>query len=882
MKKLLFTLGLILNVLLGYSQTTIRVEVPNLVAVDEQFNLTFILEGEDKPTDFEWNSSSDFRLVYGPQQGVSRNIQIIQGKRTTSVQYTYTYTLMAEKSGVYNIPIASAKVNKKSIKSKSVKVEVVSNSSSSSSSSGQRSNNRGSSSSVGISDDDLFLNFVLDKTNVVLGEPIIGTLKLYQRVSIGGFEDAIFPKFNGFWSQEIETPSNIEFKRESYNDKIYNTAVIRKYMLIPQQIGQISIDAAELICLVNVHTSSGARNIFDSFLDSGYQTIRKRIRSRSYKVNVRSLPANTPASFGGGVGKFSISAKLTTDSLKVHEAASLILTVSGRGNVSLLEPPKPVFPPDVEVYDTKISENIDKSSGGISGTKTYEFPLIPRSHGDFIIEPIKYAYYDISAKKYVVLETDPIDFSVAKINGIESGVVVPSISNIGQKSVKNLGEDIRFIETKMPRLKEKGAFFVGTRFFYVLIILFIFISVVIWFSLRKLALRRADVVGAKTRKATKMALSKLKLAENLLKKNSYSDFYEELHKALVGYVSDKLNITLSELSHERIENALAEVGISSELIAEYIEVLNACELARYSPVSSQDEMNIHYEKAIDIISTIDSNMKTKNITKSRSNKALALAFLLLSSTTLSIETKADTVANTEVVSVDSLWISATNAYSAGEWTSSVANYTAILDQGLESPELYTNLANSYFKNNDLPHAILNYERALKLDPSYDDAKYNLEICNSLISDKIDVVPEFLLKTWSRNLCYIMDSNGWTILFLVFLAILAGSILFFLLSKSRLIRKVNFYKSIVFFLLMITSLIFSLWQRNDYRNSNSAIIISPVVSVKSSPSTGGASKELFILHEGTKVTILDSVGDWDNVELGDGRSGWIDAQSLDVI
>ena len=285
----------------------------------------------------------------------------------------------------------------------------------------------------------------------MVGEPVIAVIKLYQRVNIAGFESVNVPTFNGFWSQETEAPSNIEFTRETYDGQIYNSAMLRKFVLIPQQQGSITIDPAELVCLVQMRVSSPGTSIFDGFFDD-YRTVRKKVSSKPVKVNVSPLPSGAPASFGGGVGEFDMSVKLSKDVLKTHEAASLVVMISGKGNVSLLEAPKVSFPPDMEVYDTKVSDNVDKS--GTSGSKFYEFPFIPRSHGDFVIEPIKYSYYDVNAKKYVTLESQPVHVTVEKGAETESTGII--VSGNTQKDVRNLGSDVRFINTKNPMLVTKG------------------------------------------------------------------------------------------------------------------------------------------------------------------------------------------------------------------------------------------------------------------------------------------------------------------------------------------------------------------------------------------------------------------------------------------
>jgi tetratricopeptide (TPR) repeat protein len=699
---------------------------------------------------------------------------------------------------------------------------------------------------------------------VVVGEPIIATLKLYQRVNIAGFENVSFPTFNGFWSQEIEAPTNIEFAREVYDGQIYNAALLRKFVLVPQQQGKVTINPAELTCLVNIRVSNGGTSIFDGFFDD-YRTVRKKVSTQPLTVTVNPLPAGAPSSFAGGVGKFNISARVSKDTLKTHEAASLILTVTGRGNVSLLEAPKVTFPLDMEVYDTKTSDKIDKS--GLSGSRTYEYPFIPRSYGDFEIEPIRYSYYDVNQHKYVTLETQPIQLTVLKGDDtdVATGVVV---SGALQKDVKNLASDIRFINVKDSALVPQGRFFVGSALFWILTVLLFVVAVILWAALRHLAARRADVVGTRNRKATKMAMKRLQLASTFLKQNLYTAFYEELHKALLGFISDKLNIPSAELSRERITEALVEGGVAQSVVDTFIGILDACEYARYSPATGNEAMAAHYTSALDVISSIDSDMKTR---KNTSKAVLPVLILLL----------LPFAADASDMYVDSLWNTANQAYIDGRWADAVADYELISGMGLESAALYCNTADAYFKDGNISKAILFYERALRLDPSYEDARYNLELLNNTIQDRIDPVPDFILRVWAKDICYVMDSDAWAVCFLVLLALTLALALLFILGATAAGRRAGFFTGIVTLLLAVASLSFSLWQKNDYMSADDAIVMRPVTSVKSSPSSE-ASTDLFILHEGTKVRILDNVGNWYNVELADGRQGWILSKDIEII
>lgn len=885
MKKLFLAIFIGVQALAAAAQTTMRVDVPNVVAADEQFNVTFIIEGDENPTGFSWSQGDDFQLIWGPQQGRSTSVQIINGKRTRSSQFTYTYILMPKKTGKFTIPAATADFKGgKTISSGTAEIEVVANGGSSSSGGGSAGSPSVASNGT-ISDDDLFMRFTFSRSDVVVGEPIVATLKLYQRVNIAGFEDARFPAFNGFWSQEVEAPTNIEFQRENVDGNIYNSAVLRKYVLIPQQEGKLTIDPAELMCVVNVRVApTGGVSIFDSFFED-QRTIRKRVMTRPYTVNVSPLPAGAPATFGGGVGKFTISASLSKDSLRTHDAAALVVTIKGKGNVSLLEAPKVSFPPDMEVYDAKVSEKTDKSTGGTSGSKIYEYPFIPRSHGDFEIPDIKYSYYDINSGKYVTLSTGPIKYHVEKgkdsDSSVSGGASVPGISRTG---VKSLNKDIRFIATKLPSLSSKGHFFVLSVPYWMILAVMAAVTVLLWLALRRIAARRADIAGTRTRKASKVAVRRLRQAGEFLKQNLYTAFYEELHKALVGYISDKLNIAVSDFSKESVAASLTDSGVPQSLVDEFVALIDACEFARYSPDAGHDAMEAHYNTAVRVISSIESDMKGKKSSSqgkdgtgnSSVKFTVAVTFLIMASQ-LSFQQNASAADSY----IDSLWNKATEAYSAGQWDVAVQNYSAIASAGLESASLYCNIGDAYFKAEDYPHSILYYERALKLDPSYDDARYNLEIASEQIQDRIDAVPEFILKSWTKNVCYLLDSDAWAFISIAFFALTLAMLLVFLLSVRPGARRTGFFVSIAAVLLAAMALWFSVWQKSDYEKADSAIVMRPVSSVKSSPSSE-SSTDLFILHEGTKVRILDEVGDWRNISLADGRQGWMLSDDMEII
>ena len=854
---------MLLLVSAGLMAQSVRVDAPNLVSADEQFNVTFSVEGEHAASDFEWAPGDGFRLIWGPQKSTSTSISIVNGKSTRSVTNSYTYVLMPARTGSFTLPGAVATIKGKKVSSRSFTIEVVAGNASkgqstqSPSASGQQPR---SAQGGSISSDDIYMRLLVNKNRAVVGEGITATLKLYQRVNIRGFEDARFPSFNGFWSQEVQSPSNIEFKRENVGGEIFNTAVIRSWNLIPQKAGDFEIEPAELVCLVNVRVaSSSSGSIFDSFFQDDYRTVRKRVTTQPVTLHISALPAGAPASFGGGVGKFDMRAELTRDSLKAHDAASLKLTISGTGNLALLSAPKISFPPDFEVYDVKSSDS--------GRSRVFEYPFIPRSHGDFEIGPVEYSYYDISTGRYVTLSSGPLPLSVAR--GAELEGAVPSGGQLVQtrRDVKDLGSDIRFISTKLPALTGAGKFFVFSPLFWGLAALLLVMAVAAWWILRRQAARRADVAGSRNRAATKMARKRLAVAGDFLQKNLYTAFYEELHKALLGFISDKLTMDAGDMSRDNIVARLCSEGVSEGLAGDFASLLEACEYARYAPDAGHEAMNSHYETAVSVISAIDSAMKKK---KTSGAAVLLLALMLVPFGAQAAQSYPD-----------SLWNAGVAAYSDGRWQDAQQAWGAIEGLGLASPELYCNMGDACFRQSLLAEAILYYSRALKLDPSYADARYNLEFASSLTQDKIDSVPEFFLRTWMRKLCWTLPSDAWAWISMVLFALLLALVLVFVLAHGSSARKWGFFAGIPVAILLIFTIIFAAWQRRDYLRADDAVVMRPVVSVKSAPS-GADTKDLFILHEGTCVQLLDSVGDWYGIRLEDGREGWVRRDEIEII
>ncbi|MEG1484463.1 MAG: BatD family protein [Bacteroidales bacterium] len=608
-RKIIIALLLLFTVQFAWAQHSFMVDAPRVVGQDEVFRVVFTADGE--MSDFISPTFAGLDILAGPSPSRMSSTQIINGKRTDAVEMSYTFIVRPSKVGLARISQASASINGKTYTTKGLDVEVVDNAGGSQGKQSSKGVSQGTSNArnnqnLDVSNDDIFLRLSFSKNRVVKGEPIIATLKLYTRLPIAGFEDIKFPVFNGFWSQEIETPQNINFVRENVGNQIYSSAVLRKYMLLPQQSGEITIDPAEMICQVQIQAAGGGgRSIFDDFFDSGTQTVKKRVSSKKAKISVAQLPGNAPSTFGGGVGKFNMNVKLSRNDIKTHEAASIMVDISGSGNINLIEAPKIEFPADFEKYDLKTDNNFTNGAGGTSGKKNFEFPFIPRSEGRFVIPPIEYAYYDIAAGKYITLRSDSIVLNVGKGENIAQGQI---LQGVNKQAVANLGEDIRYIITGGPHLAKKGSFFVGGVLFFIIIAVIVLLYSVVYYYLKSRAKLRGDIKRTRNKKANKVAKIRLKQAQNYLKENLYSPFYEELHKALLGYISDKLSIQFADMQRDTIKETLEQKNVSSEIINNFIQLLNDCEMARYSQAGGAGEMDVQYNKAIEIISDFENTL----------------------------------------------------------------------------------------------------------------------------------------------------------------------------------------------------------------------------------------------------------------------------------
>ncbi len=601
MKKNLSILILLFTGLMVHAEdVSLTASAPKVVSMGEQFRLIFTLN--KKADQFLQPDLADFSVLMGPSTSYSQSTSIVNGKMTRSVSYTYTYILQPKKPGEFMISPAVAKVGKKSYKSSPLKIEVVKGDQKAAA--GNTRSSQGTST-TGSGQPNLFVKVLVNKKNLYVGEHLTATIKIYSRVNLSGFDDVKFPTFDGFLKTDIETPPLRSLERENVNGQIYGTGVISRVVLFPQKSGTLVIDPVEIQCLVQQRSSRSSNSFFDDFFDS-YQTIKKRIKSPALKINVKPLPAGKPMGFSGAVGSFTLTGSIDKTEVKANEAVTLKLRVSGNGNLKLISPPEVNFPLDFETYDPKINSNLKTTINGTSGSKTFEYLMIPRVKGEFRIPPVAFHYFDPSSGSYKTLHTSEYLIKVLPGNEDESGTVITSTSKEG---VKFIGKDIRYIKTSTVKLKKRGESIWGTPWFFGVYIFSILLFIAVYILRRKKMKEESNIELLKNKKANKFAKKRLKLASAQMRAGNSSTFYQAVLKALWGYLSDKLGIPLSGLSRDNVAQNLKEKGIDDEIITGMISLIDNCEFAQYAPSGSAGNMEDIYKQAVRIITKMENKVR---------------------------------------------------------------------------------------------------------------------------------------------------------------------------------------------------------------------------------------------------------------------------------
>lgn len=609
MRKLIFLLLLVIAALPMQAKNgaTLTADAPEVVVSGDQFRLTFTVNTQ-KVKDFLAPSIKGFDVLMGPTRSQQSSTQIINGKVSSSSSITYTYILMAGKEGTYTIPAASIEVDGEKVFSNALTIKVLppdqtAGNSQANQGGGGSPSSRGQIAGSRITDKDLFITATASKTTVYEQEAILLTYKVYTSVNLRQLMEDM-PDMKGFQMQEIQLPQQKQYSMEHYNGRNYNTIIWRQYVLFPQQTGKLEIPAVTFDGVVAQQTISD--DPFDAFFNGGgYIEVKKKIVAPKVVINVKPLPVK-PANFSGGVGEFTMTSSINAKEVKTNDAVTIKLTIKGAGNMKLITSPEVKFPEDFEVYDPKVTNNFDVSRAGLSGTQTIEYLAIPRHAGNFTIPPVEFVYFDLKSQSYKTLKTEAYDLKVEKGKG-NADQVIADFTN--KENVKVLGQDVRFIKLGDTTLTPKGEVFFGTMGYWLgyLIPFIVFVALVVFF--RKQAAENANVAKMKTKKANKVATKRMKLAGKLLAENKKNEFYDEVLKALWGYISDKLSIPVSQLSKDNIEAELTKHGVAEDVTKTFINALNECEFARYAPGDENEAMDKVYATSVDAIGKMENSIK---------------------------------------------------------------------------------------------------------------------------------------------------------------------------------------------------------------------------------------------------------------------------------
>lgn len=590
-------------------KVSFEVNAKMIVATGEAFKVEFSLNAEPEKNSFTPPDFGDFDILAGPATSTGHSVQFINGSMSKSVSYTITYVLLPRTSGTFTIGSAAIRVDGKRYATNPTQIEVKEGGESQTQQQGARQNDRQSLESQAegqIGSEDLLLRLNLSRTNVYTGEPVLASLKLYNRVNLADYAVQKMPSFNGFWTQQLESDNHPH--RETYNGKVYEVYTLIEYLLYPQQSGTLTIDPVELTAVVQVIVQNRSNN-FDPFFGGGREiyNVRRNLATPKITVNVKELPAGAPAGFTGAVGRFTMDGSPSATSLAANSAATYTVKISGAGNLAFIQAPKLNLPSSFEQYPVKTTEQLRSTGSGTTGSRTFEYPFIARAEGEYTVQPVEFAYFDPERGSYTTLTSSSFTLEIAPdANG---GSTAPQvISGLSKENVKLLGNDIRFIKLGKPALKKetKPAIF-GLQYFIVLLCMLAAASTA-YCIIAQRRRENKNVALVRGKRANKVAIRRFRAAEKFMLADNRHGFYEEMLKALWGYISDKFNIPVADLTKDYVREELRKHGITDEAAERFISVISQCDEAQYSPVESV-KMNDVYNDGIDIVSQVESMIK---------------------------------------------------------------------------------------------------------------------------------------------------------------------------------------------------------------------------------------------------------------------------------
>ena len=602
MKRIISILLSLITLSAFADDVVFKASAPKQVIVGRPFQLTYSVNQRSR--DLRAPEFTDFDVLSGPYTSTSSSTSFVNGKRTSSFEQTYTYMLMARKAGTFTIGPATIKVDGENVQSNGVRIEVLpedqqpAQSSQPSAAGNQQSAGQSSQSSQSgsVSSENLFVRTIASKTRVHEQEALMVTYKLYfANVDVAQLtNNTKLPEFTGFLKQELEQ-GEIQTELEHYNGRNYQTAVLYRTILYPQHSGEIKIDPANFEAVLRVQVQQRPRSIFDDFFGS-YTNVTRMLTAPGVTIHVAALPSGKPAGFSGGVGRFTLTPSISQTEVQTNDAVTIKLDISGAGNMKLLKTPAIDWPEGFEPYDPKVTNDFRTTTSGVSGTKSIEYLAIPRSAGEYTIPAVKFSYFDIDEKAYKTLSTPEYTILVKRGAGsandkVEEGAV---ISYTQKEDIKQLGSDIRYIDTKAPSGKTKHRV-QNTDWIWLWYVVPLIIAMILLIILRKQIKEAADINRMRYKRANKVAQKRLKAAAAALKANDKDTFYAAIESAAWTYLSDRLSIPTADLNKENIASILRQKGVSEALIKDVMSVLSTAEFARYAPTTDHAMDDLYHD-----------------------------------------------------------------------------------------------------------------------------------------------------------------------------------------------------------------------------------------------------------------------------------------------
>ena len=865
MKKIGWYIILLL-MMLGYhvhvDAQHISVSAPSHVAAGENFRVAYTINTSDVEEFRMGGVQEGLEVIAGPYTSSQSSYQMINGHTSSSSSVTITYTLYAAKNGSFTIGASHAVVGGKRLSSRPVKIQVSGHAQRTNGAPnmhGQDSYDQPHMRSAGsaISGSDLFIKVSASKKRVHEQEPILLTYKVYTQVDLTQLEGKM-PDLKGFHTQEVPLPQQKTFHTETVNGRPYKCVTWSQYVMYPQMTGRLEIPSITFKGIVVQQN----RNVdpMEAFFNggSGYVEVKKDIKAPGITLQVDPLPQR-PANFSGGVGKFNISASLDKKEVKAGEPITLRVVVGGIGNLKLLKQPVVNFPKDFDKYDAKVTDKTRLTANGVEGNMVYDFLAVPRNQGSYTIPSVELTYYDTSKNAYKTIKTQPFKVEVEKGDGTAGE----------SEDFASQDKDIHTIKLGKVEQHKANEMFFGSFGYWISLLMPLIAFVVLLIVFRRRAIENADIVKKRSNRAGKIATKRLRLANKLMLQGKQGEFYDEVMRALWGYMSYKLNMPAEKLNRDNIRETLGRHFVDDATIEKFTTALDECEFERYAPGDAAGNMNRTFESAMTAIMDIENaiNEARKNQKKHPAGYSfvwLLLAMICFGGTSAKAVTKNN--ADTE--------------YQKGNYQQAIRDYEEILKNG-ESAEIYFNLGNAYYRTDNITKAVLNYERARLLSPGDDDINFNLQFARSKTIDKITPQSEMFFVTWYKSLVNFTSVDNWAKTGILCIVMALLLVLLYLFGPQLMLRKVGFFGGLAFFVIFLLSNLFAFQQKQALDNRTGAIIISPSVNIKKTPAKNSADQ--FVLHEGTRVDIIDKgMTDWRCIRVGDGREGWIETKAIEEI